>query len=257
MTDIRRIDFLGLPLDTGITASDVCALLRYKAGPRLITFINPSAWALARKFPHFVDQLRSMSLVLPDGEGVALACRMLTKLDCPRLSFDTSSLAGPFFAAAAAEQASVMLVGSQPGVDEDVHRKLASAYPNLRILETLHGFADFAPKIARVMAVAPDVVVVGMGSPRQEEFLIALRDAGYQGLAITCGGFFDQYLESDQYYPQWVDRLNLRFAWRLYKEPQRLWRRYLIDYWFFIAKLVKEIYDRCLLTLRASKSNGK
>ncbi|MGE3623585.1 MAG: WecB/TagA/CpsF family glycosyltransferase, partial [Bdellovibrionales bacterium] len=57
---------------------------------------------------------------------------------------------------------------------------------------------------------------------------------GYGGLAITCGGFFDQYLEGDKYYPDWVDTWNLRFAWRLYKEPRRLWKRYLIDYQFFI-----------------------
>jgi N-acetylglucosaminyldiphosphoundecaprenol N-acetyl-beta-D-mannosaminyltransferase len=250
---VQRIEFLGIPLDTGVTVADVCELLRRRDGLRLITFVNPAAWALARKYPHYVGLLRLMSLVLPDGEGVARACRMLTKLQCPRLSFDTTSVAGPFFATAAAEKISVMLIGGQPGVDEDTHRKLQQAWPNLHIAGTMHGFDDFAPKVARIIATAPDAVVVGMGSPRQEEFLIALRDAGYRGLAITCGGFFDQYLESDQYYPEWIDRWNLRFAWRLYKEPRRLWRRYLIDYQIFIWKVVREAAYGCMPVLRRNK----
>ncbi|MGE3623285.1 MAG: WecB/TagA/CpsF family glycosyltransferase [Bdellovibrionales bacterium] len=218
---IHRIDFLGIPVHTGVQIADVCRLLQKRDMLRLVTFVNPQAWAHARRFPRYVPALREMSFVLPDGQGVATACRLLTGHDCPRISFDMTSLADPFFRAAAADNAAVMLVGGGPGVDEGVQERLHNAYPNLRIAASMHGFNDFEPKIARIMAARPDVVVVGMGSPRQEDFLLALRDAGYGGLAITCGGFFDQYLEGDKYYPDWVDTWNLRFAWRLYKERRR------------------------------------
>jgi N-acetylglucosaminyldiphosphoundecaprenol N-acetyl-beta-D-mannosaminyltransferase len=238
---LERINFLGIPLDTGIRADDVCTLLRARDALRLVTFVNPLAWSIARKNPRYVDMLRSMSLVLPDGEGVARACRLLTKRDCPRVSFDTTSVALPFFAAAVKEQATIMLIGSQPGTDEEAHIKLDKNFPGLQIVGTQHGYGNYAPKVAAVMATNPDVVIVGMGSPRQEEFLLALRDAGYRGFAITCGGFLDQYVESDHYYPALIDRWNLRFAWRLCKEPRRLWRRYLIDYQFFIWLVLKTL----------------
>jgi N-acetylglucosaminyldiphosphoundecaprenol N-acetyl-beta-D-mannosaminyltransferase len=229
-----RIDFLGLPLDTGASIEDVCRLLEKKGVLRMVTFVNPQAWAIARRNSNYRVTIEQMTLVLPDGEGVALACRWIADKPCSRISFDMTSLARPFFETLLARKKSLVLAGGEPGVDEMAHAKLNKVYEDLEIVATVHGFGDLEPKAAEVAAAKPDAVIVAMGSPRQEEFLLMLRDAGYKGLAITCGGFFDQYLEADDYYPEWVNKWNLRFAWRLYKEPDRLWRRYLIDYQFFI-----------------------
>ncbi|MDX2028946.1 MAG: WecB/TagA/CpsF family glycosyltransferase [Alphaproteobacteria bacterium] len=241
---MKRITFLGLPLDVGASVEGVCQLLQKKGKPRLVTFINPAAWALAEKRPEYVPTLEQMSLNLPDGEGVALACRLLTKEDCQRVSFDMTSLADPFLRAVIERKASLMLVGGDPGVDESMHEKLHVHYPELKIVGTFHGYGDFGPKVEGVIAKSPDAVIVAMGAPRQEAFLLALRDAGYKGMAITCGGFFDQYLLADPYYPRWVDEWNIRFLYRLYKEPGRLWRRYLIEYQVFIKKLVCAIVEK-------------
>jgi N-acetylglucosaminyldiphosphoundecaprenol N-acetyl-beta-D-mannosaminyltransferase len=243
---IQRIDFLGIPLDTGATTDDLRQLMRQKGEARLVTFVNPAAWAVARRNANYEALLKAMSLILPDGEGVARACRWLTPYACTRLSFDMTSLADVFFKTLVEDKASLMLVGGHPGIDEAMHEKLHLNYPGLNIIGTMHGFDDLEPKISRIMAAAPDAVLAGMGSPRQEEFLIALRDAGYRGFAITCGGFFDQYVESDAYYPSWIDRWNLRFAWRLYKEPRRLWRRYLIDYQIFVWRALKGLAQKYL-----------
>jgi len=238
---VQRIDFLGLSLDLGLTIEGICAELRRKGDLRLIGYISPSSWAVAKKNPEYKAALWQMTAIRAGGEGVARVCRWLTGSPCPRISFDMTSLADPFFKAAIAEKASVMLIGGDPAIDENMQEKLKFSYPELNVVATAHGFGDLAPKIAAVMEQMPDVVIVGMGSPRQENFLLALREAGYKGLAITCGGFFDQYLAADQYYPPWVDRWNLRFAWRLYKEPQRLWRRYLIDYQIFVWEALKAL----------------
>lgn len=240
----ERIDFLGLPLNTGVTIADICALMKDKNGPHLVSFINPASWALSKRNADYGKALEGMSYVLPDGQGVALACRWLTGQKAPRISFDMSSLADPFFKAASEAGATVVLAGGKPGVDEHTQEKLRTHYPNLKIIGTQHGFAELAPKIVAILKLAPDAVVVGMGSPRQEMFLIALRASGYKGLAITCGGFFDQYLEADDYYPKWINQLHLRFAWRLFKEPKRLWRRYLIDYQLFIWRFLQALWGK-------------
>jgi N-acetylglucosaminyldiphosphoundecaprenol N-acetyl-beta-D-mannosaminyltransferase len=239
----HRIDFLGLPLDTGFTQQDVLGLLQKKGELRMVSFINPSAWALARKDAEYLELLKQMNTVLPDGEGVALGCRLLHELPCPRLSFDMSSLADPFFKAMEAQGLNLMIAGGVPTIDEHFHDKLMLTYPKLKVAGTVHGFGDFAPKIAMATTLNPDVVLIGMGAKRQEAFALALRDAGYKGLAITCGGFFDQYLETEsgRYYPAWVDKMNLRFAYRLYKEPGRLWRRYLFDYQTYIARVTEAL----------------
>jgi len=238
---VERVEFLGLPLDLGLSIESLCQELRHKGEPRLMGYISPSSWAVAKRNPEFVEALRQMTSIRAGGEGVARACQWLMDVRCPRISFDMTSLADPFFKMAIAEKATVMLIGGDPGVDEQMQDKLKLNYPELNVVATAHGYDEFAPKIAAVQQYAPDVVIVGMGSPRQEQFLIALRGAGYKGLAIACGGFFDQYLEADDYYPAWIDRWNLRFAWRFYKEPRRLWRRYLIDYQFFVWEALKAL----------------
>jgi N-acetylglucosaminyldiphosphoundecaprenol N-acetyl-beta-D-mannosaminyltransferase len=240
----QRIDFLDLPLDTGVAVEDLCQPLPKKSGIRTVTFVNPASWALAKRNTEFRAALDRISLILPDGEGVASACRWLTGLSCSRISFDMTSLAGPFFRKAEEQKTSLMLVGGQPSVDENMAEKLKTAYPKLNIIGTVHGFGDIAPKVAVIIEKNPGAVIVGMGAPRQELFLLALQDAGYKGLAITCGGFFDQYLLDENYYPGWIDKLNLRWLWRLYKEPTRLWRRYLVDYQLFIWKTLEAFWNK-------------
>ncbi len=122
-----------------------------------------------------------------------------------------------------------MLIGGAPGVARQVREKLLLEYPGLNIPEVCSGFEEVDAMTSRVINLKPDIVIAGMGAPRQELLLIALKNNHYEGLAITCGGFFDQYLQATEYYPALINRLNLRFAYRLYKEPARLWRRYLIE----------------------------
>ncbi len=90
-------NFLGLPLTVGVSVQNICDLIDNGNKPQFITFINPAAWHLKNKYPEYLPALQQMTFVLPDGEGVALACRKMTGLPCPRVSFDMSSLAGSFF----------------------------------------------------------------------------------------------------------------------------------------------------------------
>lgn len=240
----KRLRFLDLPLDVGVDIEAICAKLRERSGPFNVSFINPFAWSVAQRDPAFVDTLERLSLVMADGVGVAYACRALTRAPCERISFDMSSLADPFFRTLREAGLTLALVGGRPGIDESVKDKLELHYPGIRIVETAHGYNDLEPKIDSIISKSPDAVLVGMGAPRQEQFLIALRDAGYQGFAITCGGFFDQYLVSEKYYPDWIDRWNMRFVYRLYKEPGRLWRRYLVDYQVYVKRLLRELAQK-------------
>jgi N-acetylglucosaminyldiphosphoundecaprenol N-acetyl-beta-D-mannosaminyltransferase len=77
-----------------------------------------------------------------------------------------------------------------------------------------------------------------MGAGVQEQFLLDLVAQGWSGMGFTCGGYLDQLGNGLRYYPQWIDDANLRWAWRLVREPRRLGPRYLIDYPGFGAQLV-------------------
>ena len=86
----------------------------------------------------------------------------------------------------------------------------------------------------------PDFLIVGMGVLMQERFLLKVRDSGYQGIGFTCGGFIHQTAKDEiDYYPGWVDRMNLRFLYRMYKEKHTR-KRYIQTALFFPAKFVYE-----------------
>jgi len=69
-----------------------------------------------------------------------------------------------------------------------------------------------------------------MGAVKQEEVANALVDFGFKGRIYTCGGFIHQTaMSGGKYYPWLVNKLQLRFAYRMFKEPTTV-RRYLLDY---------------------------
>lgn len=232
----RRIHVLGLPLDLcgslALALDTVEAKLESGEG-FLTTFVNPAAVVLARRDVGFARALPRFDMVLPDGIGLVHAVSRLRGERPARVSFDSTSLALPVFSLAERTARTVALVGGAPSVAERAASRLRRSFPDLRLVATADGFGDVAEKAERLRALAPDIVVCGMGGGAQEEFLLALSESGWRGCGFTCGGYLDQLGTGLQYYPAWIDRMNLRWAYRLALEPRRLWRRYLIEYSFF------------------------
>jgi N-acetylglucosaminyldiphosphoundecaprenol N-acetyl-beta-D-mannosaminyltransferase len=84
------------------------------------------------------------------------------------------------------------------------------------------------------------IVIAGLGAPRQERYLLELREAGFRGAAFTCGGYLDQIVRRGvKYYPDAVERLNLRFLQRLLDQPTKMTARYVIEYAPFYACLAR------------------
>jgi hypothetical protein len=79
-----------------------------------------------------------------------------------------------------------------------------------------------------VLTSQPDIVIVGMGAPRQEIVAQQIAKMLRRGLVFTCGGFLDQ-IRQGNYYPAWAYPLRLNWAVRLVREPKRLWRRYTVQ----------------------------
>ena len=93
---------------------------------------------------------------------------------------------------------------------------------------------------AKIVATAPDFLIVGMGMLAQERFLLRVRDAGFRGIGFTCGGFIHQTARNEiDYYPGWVDRMNLRFLYRMYREKHTR-KRYMQAALLFPARFLYE-----------------
>lgn len=218
-------------------------------GPLTVSFVNPAACVLADRESAYLDALHAMDIVTCDGSGMVAAARA-GGLAMQRESFDDTSLAPAVFAWAENEGATVGLVGGKPGVADTARSLLSRRFPGIEWTRTFSGYAnDVSQALEWHRQNQTALVIVGMGAPRQEAFLRDLAAAGWQGIGFTCGGYFDQLGQGGSYYPGWVDRLHLRFAWRLAREPRRLWRRYLLHYPVFIGRYLK-------LRLRGPSAHG-
>lgn len=211
----------------------------------IVTFVNPHACAVAESHEEYLDHLHEFDWVLCDGIGMVVAARRIGKIDIDRAAFDLTSIAGPVCEWLAAEGISLALVGGKPGVSNRAAERLRDLFPTLNIVKSLSGYNSDPERAMNFMADNQDTAIIcGMGTPRQEKFLINLKNSGWSGIGFTCGGFFDQIVDRVDYYPGWVDRMNLRFLYRLLMEPRRLWRRYLVEYRIFMKRFLRELVAR-------------
>jgi N-acetylglucosaminyldiphosphoundecaprenol N-acetyl-beta-D-mannosaminyltransferase len=237
--EMTRTSTLGIRVDSIEHAElpRLADLFGRPAAPALFTFVNPSSVILAERDPEYRRLLEEFDAVLPDGIGMCWAIRLVHGLRAARVSFDTTSLAPLVFRQAQRENSTVALVGGRPGVARRAADQLLRAFPGVPIVATLDGYGDHAGKIHELKSVRPTIVISGMGAPVQEQFLLRLAEAGWSGFGFTCGGYLDQLVDGLHYYPRWMDAANLRWAYRLIREPRRLSRRYGMEYPYFAARL--------------------
>ncbi len=203
---------------------------------RLVVFVHPHALNLARFDRDLQAQLGRADRVFGDGVGVRLAARVL---GTPLLANVNGTDLLPRLCAAASEQGvPLVLVGAKEGVAARCAEKLRGAHPGLSIPMTSHGFLD-APATARVLAdiraLGRVVLLVGMGSPIQERWASAARDALPEATVVTVGGLFDFFSGDVPRAPLAVRELGLEWAFRMAQEPRRLARRYLVGNPLFLA----------------------
>ncbi|MCG8523322.1 MAG: WecB/TagA/CpsF family glycosyltransferase [Pseudomonadales bacterium] len=213
----------------------------------LHTFLNPYSYYVARNHSEVFEAFDSIHI---DGGLLVKVLRVFPKArSLKRVSFDMTSLAGPVFERCSSENLRVFLIGAKESEITDAVSLFRQAYPGLDICGYRNGFFESSScretAIDNIRNLNPDVVIVGMGTPLQEQFLLDLRHSGWEGTGYTCGGFFHQTGSGRlEYYPWWINRLHLRWLYRMYDEP-KLVRRYFTYYpMFFYLFLLDFCKDR-------------
>jgi len=207
----------------------------------LVTFVNPHSFHLVSTVDDFQSLLEMHDFVMPDGIGIVWAARCLGHPGYSRMSFDMTSLAPTVFAYCAQQKIPVAFIGGRPGVVERAVSPLLQRF-DLKVGFVADGYqVDWDGVYERLEESGSRVLVCGMGAPLQERFISGLKERKCPVVAFTCGGFMDQLNPELKYYPRWVDRCNLRFLYRLIREPVRLSRRYLVEYQPFLAWFFREL----------------
>lgn len=108
-------------------------------------------------------------------------------------------------------------------------------------VQGIDGYTEEAKAIRHIADFRPDLVIIGLGMPRQESFLSRRWQELPPAVYATVGGAIDYVAGSNRLSPRWVGRYGLEWLWRLVHEPRRLGERYLIEPFRLLPHVVRNL----------------
>ena len=245
----ETVPVLGVEVDA-LTAHDTIERITtaIRAGERLVVgHHNLHSVYLVHEQPELRRFYERADVVYADGMPLVLASRLRgtgLQRDHRATMLDWID---PLLERSIAEGWTVYLLGSAPGVIDDAVAALTARHPDVR-LAWHHGYFDVegpanAEVIADINRVRPQLLLVGMGMPRQELWLADNADALAVDVTVTVGGLFDYFAGVSATPPRWMGRVGLEWLGRLVADPRRLAHRYLVEP-VLLARLLARAHAR-------------
>ena len=204
-------------------------------------FINSHAVNLSKKDRNFETILINNDINLPDGIGMKIAGLFegytlnenLNGTDLFPLLMDSCQNWG----------SSVYLLGASQDVLNDLVQKCNSTWSKLKVVGYHHGYFDKQTESKAVLndikSVNPDLLFVSFGMPLQEQWISRHFDEINAKVIFATGGLFDFYSGHIKRAPKYLRSIGLEWLYRLYLQPGRLWKRYIIGNPLFLVHLIK------------------
>jgi len=146
-------------------------------------------------------------------------------------------------AAAAVEyNLSLFLLGGTPYVVELAAKQLKELHPGIRLSGYHHGYYSEQENnsvIDKINANPPDILLLGMGVPKQEEWTKENFEKLNAKIVWMGGGFLDILSGRIKRCPQWLSKIGFEWMFRFLQEPRRLWKRYFIGNPLFVLRILK------------------
>lgn len=207
--------------------------LAHPKEPTVVAFVNAHAMNSAAVSRKFFEAIMSADIVLRDGIGMAILLRLLNQP--PGLNLNGTDLIPKILRLYAGR--SIALFGTEEPYLRRARERVANQLAPGSMVLTTHGFGETVDYVHLAAKHKPELIVLGMGMPRQEEVACVLRHAvGYPCL-IVCGGAIIDFMGGKiSRAPLWMRRTGLEWVYRLALEPQRLFRRYVVGNPLFLAR---------------------
>lgn len=205
---------------------------------------NTDTLIKADKNEQFKKILQDGDLILADGSPIVWASRYLRNPLKQKVS--GSTLFYRLCKLSAQKGYRIFLLGAGPGVAEQAKKNLLKKYPSLQISGTYspsYPFMENKDELKYVIRMLQEskshLLFVGLGNPKQEQFIADYKDAYKIPVSVSIGGTLNFVAGKKIMPPEWIKDLGLAWLFRLIQEPKRLWRRYMVD----DTQIVKLIRD--------------
>jgi N-acetylglucosaminyldiphosphoundecaprenol N-acetyl-beta-D-mannosaminyltransferase len=144
----------------------------------------------------------------------------------------------------------VFYLGALPEVAVKSKGIITSTYPDLQF-ECHHGYFNAASGsegneevVNSINTFNPDILIVGMGMLRQEHWIYDNLDRINVPVILTCGAVMEYVTGFVSTPPRWMGRMGLEWLYRLLENPQRFWKRYLVEPWFLMPFMIQDVKQK-------------
>lgn len=211
-----------------------------------ITLTPPYSVLMCHRDNNLRTATEKASLTLPDGVGIILAAKLLKYPQSGRVSGPTLMLRlcdwGRQY------KLKHFFYGGASGVAEGLVERLTKSYPGLHVVGTYcPPFRELLPDedveiSQKINITRPDIVWVGLGSPKQEKWMAEHLNKISATAMIGVGAAFDFHSGRVKWAPAWMRKFGIEWAYRLINEPKRMWRRN-INSFIFLAKILQQRFQ--------------
>lgn len=206
---------------------------------------NPETLMIGAETPAFDEILKSeKTVIVPDGIGVVKAANMLKIPVKERVT--GVEIVQSLFHMLNDKKRSLYLLGAKKEVLDRLIERIRLDYPEIQLLGSCDGYVKDKDAVFEQMAnLKPDVVLVALGIPAQEQLIYKHYDKFDKGIFVGVGGSFDVLSGTKKRAPKIFIKLNLEWLYRIVKEPKRMKRFYVSNVKFIskIKRMMREINE--------------
>lgn len=190
----------------------------------VVAFVNAHAMNSVVSDNLFFEALNSSDELLLDGSGMSMLFRSVGKL--PGLNMNGTDLIPEILSSFRGRK--VALWGTKNPYLEVAAARCESEFGS-RVVSIENGFRELGHYVELAKQTQPDLIVLGMGMPKQEYLAQAIRSSGQVNSLIVCGGAVIDFISGrSPRAPRWIRKLGFEWLFRLLLEPRRLFKRYVV-----------------------------
>lgn len=212
-------------------------------GARKIFFTNVHSICSAQYNEILKHCINLGDLVLPDGSGVRIGGKVMGHPIIENLN--GTDFTPKVLRMAEKEGWSVFLLGAKESVVRKCCGELRRTYPGLRITGYRDGYFGSGEEkkvVEQVNAAQPDILLVALGTPKQEIWLTRYSHDLNVKVALAVGGLFDFLSLTKKRAPVWMRRLGIEWLFRVLHEPRAKWKRVIIEIPMYFSMLFAQKY---------------